>query len=78
MNILAVLLLTTIAGPILEWEPLPNRTIEITLPGDRRIYRPIIEIGLCANMRYTAADELILRAGRECYRVSTQPFEIKK
>lgn len=78
MIMLAALILTTVAGPILEWKSLPNRTIEIMLPGDKRIYRPIIEIGLCANMKYTAADELILRAGKECYRVSTQFFEIKK
>lgn len=78
MIILSMLLFIVISGPITEWESLPNRTVEITLPYNKRAYHPIIEIGLCRYMKYSASDEIILKAGKQCYRISTHSFEINK
>lgn len=73
-----LLILTIISGPIIYWNPLPNRTVEVMLPNDKLMYYAIIEISSCKYMRYAGPGERILHAGVECYRVSTEPFEIKR
>lgn len=77
-ELLLLLFLTVLSGPMMQWEALPNRTIEIKLPDNRRIYHTIIEIGYCGNMQYVGPNENILRAGNQCYKVSTEPFEIRR
>ena len=78
MNITTFILLAFFHNPApLNWEPMSNRTIQVTTTCNGVYYHSFSETRDCRWMQYVRDNEVILKAVRICYRVSKQGFKIK-
>ena len=55
-----------------SWEALPNRMVLINGVS----YHAIREINYCERMHFKKYDEIILKAGKVCYRIDRMGFRV--